>query len=137
MFEQDFIMRQIRQLAAAIARLINLEQTAVDTAGQTDLEQLSRNNVHLSLGTLRQLPSEQLDLLLSIGGDYDCVRAVMIGLLLERDSDSVMERQATLEKALRMLATARDHFGGFLTDEHEAAFERLHNRLSPAPGSAS
>lgn len=123
-------MRQIRQLAAAIARLMNLEQAAVDTAGQTGLEQLSSDHVHLSLATLRQLSFEQLDQLLSIGGDYDHVRAVMIGLLLEADSGMGVDQHGGTEKALRMLATARDRFGGFVTDEHEAALKRLHGQLS-------
>lgn len=124
MYEQDFIIRQLRQLGDALARLLKLGVGA-DSAAQ--LEELSTTHVNLELDTLRRMPVDQLELLLSIGGSYDIHRALMISQLLQADAELGLadDDAANLEKALQLSLAAAIAFGGFVSAEHADSLKQL------------
>jgi hypothetical protein len=130
-YEQDFILRQLRQLGDALARLLKLG-AGTDSAAQ--LEELSATHVNLELGTLRRLPVDQLELLLSIGGTYDINRALMISQLLQADARlGAPDSPTSLEKALQLSLAAAIEFGGFVSVEHEHSCRQLLDALGDAP----
>lgn len=78
MYEDDYILRQVRQLGGVIARLVRGDQ--VD---QQELDAAVRDAVGLDLRTIDQLPAEALVRLASPGDDRAVERLAVMADLLE------------------------------------------------------
>lgn len=94
MYEDDWVLRQIRQLGQAIARLLRGE-----TVEQQELDTASREALGLDLATIDALPVDALVRLATPGDDRALERLRLMAELLEATAAAGPGGDARREKA--------------------------------------
>ena len=101
MFQQDYLLRQIRALTEALARL-----TTGRRADLAQVEAVTQGAIGLNLDVAVQLSAERLIALLTTGEGLDASRCLILGLALGlrsrvegADGDALAERAAVLIEA--------------------------------------
>ena len=94
MYEDDYILRQIRQLGQAIARLLRGE-----TVDQRELDTVAREALGLELATIDALPIDALLALATPGDDRAADRLRAMASLLEATAEAGPDGEARRAKA--------------------------------------
>lgn len=131
-YDRDYILRMVREFAQFLARVVKKGDGTAEGRSVSDLDGAARTFVGLGIDALRSLPTDQLTMMLSIGGTLDVNRAYAAGRLLESSSELASDPAVAADgarKATHLLSDAALAFGGYLNEEHEAALRRLEDRL--------
>lgn len=104
MIHEDFLMRQIRGLAAAIAQALGLRQAGEATAARQRLDEGSQGLLGLDLTTLSQLPLATLRDLLDDGSPEGALRLSMAASLL---AEAAVAEPRLADRARALLAAVR------------------------------
>lgn len=133
--DRDYILRMVREFATFLARIVRSKDGRQEEHTIADIDQAARTYVGMGLDLLEALPSEQLTLMLSIGGTLDVNRAYATGRLLAERADMAGRvgnddlADALRAKALQLLVDAALAFEEYLNDEHRRAIHEVTERL--------
>ena len=109
MYQEDYLLRMIRRLVAAVARF----KAGPSDEGSQDIDDALGDALGLSLATLDQLPASALIALLSPGDDLAAERLESVALALEalalRPGPRSERRRAKAAALRSALATHTDY----------------------------
>ena len=87
MFQRDYILRLVEQLAKTLGALVVLKKAKRFDEAELTVSEAARNLVGLDVPTLHALPLDQIVTLFSPGGSLDAGKCLVVAEILEEDAD--------------------------------------------------
>lgn len=132
---RDTILRQVNQLANAIARALVARKTKDFDQAIAELEEASQQHLGLTLDEILVLPHADLAELVSVDGSVDADLAVSIANMLEERSnitaDQSAHESAFLYAAITLLELVRDNPGGLIPLGLDERILSIRQRVTP------
>lgn len=109
MFQDDLLMRQIRQLAEAIAKALGVVAEGKAAQAEGEIDALCGQHTGLGLRTLAAMPLSQLRLMATTSEGLDPAKALTLATLLDGAAE-LYDRPELTERAaaLRALSLQSD-----------------------------
>lgn len=132
---RDTILRQVNQLASAIARALVARKAKDFNEAVLELEEACRQHLSLELDDIIALPPDQLTNLVSVDGVVDADLAVSLANVLEERHNILVDNvggtdAAFLRTALSLLEIVRDNPGGLVPLGLDTRIDNIKNRMN-------
>lgn len=118
MFQRDYIMRMIEQLAIAVARILKLKQAGRFDEAEGEISKTARTLLGFDMDFIRTLPEEAIITLLTESNSLDAAKCIIVAELLKEHGEIHEMRQgldASYDSYLRSLSL---YLEGLTEDPH-------------------
>lgn len=142
MFDRDYMMRMISQMAAAMGRVMGLKEQKKHEEALLEIDEFLSKELRMRTRLALGLSDEDLVQMLSVGGTPNYESVAIVAAFLQEEGDILSETGRTadavprFEKALRLMLYVLRGNGPIKGFDLEERAERLLGNLAPFETSA-